>query len=167
MSGRYSGISGQSCYGRRRGPSSTLELHSSAVPQGLEGGSCNSGHRGCGSVAIPEQTWRGVPRSFDEVEKRAGHSTSWEMGSGQQRSNLRQAWPLAADHQQTRSQTSSFWGNSEVTIPGLFPRQESPLASGSGDAGAPAFQKKKFLSLFGGVGNPAKFFASVRVLLWI
>ena len=114
---------------------------------------------GAGKVTIPEQTWGCLKRSSDETSQHRLNSKARSVGSGQQCSHLRQARTFATDDQQIRQGVDELGRRRSAEFRALLPQWFGSSAKTAPQAHPRVFQGKKFLSLFGGVANPAKYFA--------
>lgn len=112
-----------------------------------------------GKVTLPEQTRGCLKRSPDEAPQHRLNSEERKVGSGQQCSHLRQAGALATDDQQIRQRMDGLGRGHSAQFRTLLPQWFGRSAETAPQANPGPFQGKKFLSLFGGVANPAKYFA--------
>ena len=145
---------------REQGRSPTLGFQRSEVPAEVESVRSNPGGARCSSLTISEPTWRCKPRHVVETEKCSSHKPTGSVGNRCQRSHLQQAGKASADHQSVQPSPGTFRRRCEAELRGLSPKWKGPLTSGSSKASGQlhgSLNGKAFLSLFGGVGNPAKF----------
>lgn len=142
---------------RRRGKD--VELLRSAIPEGVEGMCPGSPSRSSSRKPIPEQARWCLKGSPSEVALSGRNTEKGAVGSRCQRQSLRQAGEIAADHQQIQQQVGALGRRDKEELHELFLRQVHSVAQGDPEASHGEFQGLSFLSLFGGEGNPAKFFA--------
>lgn len=118
---------------------------------------CAAGGR-CGGDPVPESTWWSKQRPFAEVAKCERNQAERKMGGRQQLTNIQQARKTAADRESARRSFDSFRGECEKALPAVVPRWIEGRPQG-GEEATSSFEGMKFLSLFGGVANPAKHFS--------
>ena len=128
------------------------------VSESVEGLCGGSGCSGAGHLPISEPPWGCLTRSLDEAEKCAGHPTERALGIRLIGQDLRQTWSASASPQQVQPRSSAFRRACSNQLHRLLPRWEGASASPCPMSSPQLFQGMSFISLFGGVGNPAKFF---------
>lgn len=140
-------------------PSRSLGLQCQKVLGGLEvmRGSLRS--RGASKVTLPEQTWGGFEGPLARCEECTGNPASGALGSRQLSAHLRQTRQTAANPEQDASELGNFWRAGQTELRRVLPRWHLPVAERGQEESPGMFQGMSFLSLFGGVGNPARFFA--------
>ena len=143
---------------RRRG-CGHVEVHSGAVPRNVEAGCGRLGHRGCRPEPLPEQTRGGQPRPPAATPQRPSHSEAGSLGCGLECEDLRQAREIAADGEQAQQEMVGPGREDPVELSGFLPQWYHAASSRSSGCSEEC-RDKKFLSLFGGVGECAKVFAS-------
>lgn len=142
------------------GPGSVnVGLQCKKVPADMEG-VCGSSRcsQPC-NFSIPESSWRSVEGSPHEIEVGAGDPTTRKMGLRHVSQDLRQARSSSASSQQDAGRPSTFRRVCSQKLRRLVPRWESSNTTQVDKKDEAVFQGMIFLSLFGGVGNPAKFFS--------
>ena len=139
-----------------RGRSQPVEFQGRAVSEGLESMCTSAGSERHSSFALPESAWRSFKRPSSEAEIDPVYSEAGEMGHRHQRAHLRQAREAAAAPQHHWQRAESLWREDPKRFPKMVPRILLPDPSALEEAPGRPFQGLKFLSLFGGVGNPAK-----------
>ena len=105
--------------------------------------------------------WRRKPRwtTPSQASQRGSDLKEGKMGSGCQRKNLQQAGEAPADCEPVQSQIGELRRRCESELRELLPRWEHPSAPRLSTESAAVFVSRLFVSLFGGVANPAKFWA--------
>lgn len=152
-------VCSQEDQGRGRGQPS-LGLLSSSVPEGVESVRGGAEDWRSGTFSVSEQTRRSIARSSTSSSTSSRNHAKREMGERCQCQNLRQARKIAAADQPIQPRTTAVRRKDPPQLQGLFLREEAGPATRSEGQVQGSFQDQKFLSLFGGVGNPAKFVAS-------
>ena len=145
---------------RGRLPVVGLQLKPIPIPQGVEGVCPELGCRKPGTITLSKSTRRSLSRPPVEIEECASDTKEGALGSRRQRQNLRQARQTAAGDQLGERQVHEVGRGDACAFRNLLPRWESPTTSGTSESSSAEFQGLKFLSLFGGIGNPAKAFCS-------
>ena len=130
-------------------------FHPGPVSQDLAGlrGSARSG--GCSSEPLSKQTWRSITGSSSSSQIGGFDPAKGKVGCGLKRSHLRQARSTSADNQPVQSKATAPGRANTHSLPGLFLWEASPTSSTAEAKGEAPLQEVTFLSLFGGVGNPA------------
>lgn len=145
---------------RSRRRRTAVALHSPQVPGDLAT-VCESSRGGRrGGDPLPESSWRRQPGPPSQTEECGEHSTEGEVGKRQQLQNLQQTRETSTNRESAWQSADGFRRECEKEFSSLVPH----WVSGDPKAGAaegPELQKKAFLSLFGGAGNPAKQFADL------
>ena len=168
LAGRSFGQGGEGHPVGHGGGGVSLGLQCGAVSQGVEGLRGMPSGRSHRRVALPEQTWRSVTGPSVETSIGGCYPEERPMERGCQRSHLRQAWPPSTDGEQVQLGARTVRGGDPPELCGLFLREEKDAASSKDPCPHPGkFQDQKFLSLFGGVGNPAKFFSRCGGEAWV
>ena len=145
---------------REQGGSATLGLHRPKVFAKVESLCANPGGARCGSLPVSEPTRRCKSRHAVETEKCSSHQPKGSVGNRCQRSHLQQTREASADHQSVQSSLGAVRRRCEAELRGLSPEWKGPFTSSSSKASDQlhgSVNGKAFLSLFGGVGNPAEF----------
>lgn len=135
-------------------------IDSSQLSEEMEAGSGNHADIGCGPFPLSESSRRCQQRFDDETSKPSSNSEKREMGQRCLRKNLRKARKVAAAGEPIQQETGSFRRGCEEELSGLLPEKFHPAAAKPAAKDQLVFKGKRFLSLFGGVANPARFFAT-------
>ena len=167
-SGRHSlpvpgNLDERSCFKKdigEQGGSATLGFQRPKILAEMENMCADSRSAGHRAFALPKQAWWSQSRHVDETEECSGHQSERTLGHRRERSHLQQAREASADHQSVQPSLGAVRRRCEGELRGLSPQWKAPLTSGSSEASKQlhgSLNGKAFLSLFGGVGNPAEF----------
>ena len=114
-----------------------------------------------GLEEIAESPRRCFKGSSTAVAKCGSHPEARSMVQRQFSQDLRQAGQTAATYQQSQWRAGALRRKHENAFQKLVPRWEGGSAKKSERENSTVFQVERFLSLFGGVGNPAKFWCQM------
>ena len=155
-------VAAQSGFGQDREEErrhASLGLHGTTVSQEMETLCRNPGDSRCSAVPLSEQTWGSKQRPSLEAADDTGHTEAREMGERCKRSHLQQAGQASADSESIQSEISRLWRRHSTELPALLPEWHCPDAKRPQKEVQAGCAGRRFLSLFGGVSNPAKIFA--------
>lgn len=155
------GSTGQESHSSGRRGSSPLDFQCKTVPGRLEKLRDDFGLGGDCGVTLPESPRRCFKGSSTAVAKCGSHPEARSMVQRQFSQDLRQAGQTAATYQQSQWRAGALRRKHENAFQKLVPRWEGGSAKKSERENSTVFQVERFLSLFGGVGNPAKFWCQM------
>ena len=140
--------------GRR---SASVEFHRHQILAGLASSSeCFGGGR-LRHFSLSEPAWGCLTGPLAEVEEHPRHSTEGTVELRSQCQDLRQTGPFATDDEPLQGGFGGFWRRGPPQFHNLVPRWQSSPSPKSEDQTTRNFHGRSFLSLFGGVAEPAKF----------
>ena len=153
---------------RSKGARVIVGIQRAGVPGGVEACSGNLGNRGGSTKPVPKPTRRSKQRPTAETEESRQCISPREMGIRQQCASVQQTWKAAADLKPVQQGVGAIWGRCSEAFQGLLPKWYPKAPEEAGEEvlresvksnAAQNLHGKFFLSLFGGVGNHAKFWA--------